>query len=137
MSSGARRQVGAPDRDTQAWWDATRGRQLRVQRCRDCGHAQHYPRALCTACGGDALEMAPTRGTGLVETFTVVHRAPYEGLHPPYVVGLVRLAEGPQLLTNIVGCAPEDVRCGMPVAVTWERLEDGRHLPVFSPDREE
>jgi len=37
------------------------------------------------------------------------------------------------MLTNVIGCAPEDVRVGMPVSVTWEALSDGRQLPLFTP----
>jgi uncharacterized OB-fold protein len=51
----------------------------------------------------------------------------------PYVVALVELAEGPRLMGNIVGCAPDDVTVGMPVRVTWEELSDGRNLPLFEP----
>jgi uncharacterized OB-fold protein len=51
----------------------------------------------------------------------------------PYVVALVELDEGPRLMTNIVGCAPESVSVGMPVQVTWEELSDGRNLPLFAP----
>jgi len=37
----------------------------------------------------------------------------------PYVVAYVQLEEGPQLLTNIVGCDPADVAVGMPVRVEF------------------
>jgi uncharacterized OB-fold protein len=37
------------------------------------------------------------------------------------------------LLTNIVGCEPDAVRCDMPVSVEWEDLPDGRKLPMFTP----
>jgi hypothetical protein len=35
------------------------------------------------------------------------------------------------MLTNVVGCPPDDVRSGMPVTVAWEPLSDGRQLPLF------
>ena len=35
------------------------------------------------------------------------------------------------MMTNVVGCLPDEVRCGMAVAVTWEPLGDGRQLPLF------
>jgi uncharacterized OB-fold protein len=55
------------------------------------------------------------------------------GEEQPYVVALVDLDEGARFMTNIVGCAPEDVRIGMEVRITWEALEDGRNLPLFTP----
>jgi hypothetical protein len=38
-----------------------------------------------------------------------------------------------RMLTNVVGCPPGDVRCGMAVVLTWEPLSDGRQLPLFKP----
>jgi uncharacterized OB-fold protein len=51
----------------------------------------------------------------------------------PYAVALVDLDEGVRLLTNVVDVDAEEVRIGMEVAVTWEPMSDGRHLPVFAP----
>jgi uncharacterized OB-fold protein len=36
------------------------------------------------------------------------------------------------LVTNVVDCAPEDVRCGMAVKVVFEDLPD-HTLPKFRP----
>jgi uncharacterized protein len=116
---------------TQGWWDATRDRRLVVKRCTACGHHQHYPRPLCLSCSSTDLGFEQAAGTGRIHSFTVVHRAPTPELDPPYVVALVRLDEGPTLMTNIVGCHPADVRCEQPVRVDWRALDDGRHLPVF------
>ncbi|MEU8132011.1 Zn-ribbon domain-containing OB-fold protein [Streptodolium elevatio] len=127
-------EVPAPDEVTGPWWDATRERRLVVQRCADCGRLQHYPRALCTACGKTLLEFTGVTGRGRVDTFTVTYRAPRPEIEVPYVVARVRLHEGPILLSTVVGCAPEAVVCDMPVVVDWRPLPDGRALPVFRPD---
>ncbi|WP_433360082.1 Zn-ribbon domain-containing OB-fold protein [Streptosporangium sp. CA-115845] len=123
--------MSAHDEVSEAFWDATRERRLVLQSCRACDHRQHYPRLLCTSCGNTELEFAPISGLGVVDSFTVVHRAPTPGMEPPYVVARVRLAEGPILLTNLIGDA--DWVCDMPVRVDWRPLPDGRHLPVFRP----
>lgn len=127
------RPVSPTDHVTEPWWDATRERRLVVQRCASCGHHQHYPRALCTECASTDLTFVPASGNGTVYSCTVVHRSPHPAFEPPYTVALVRLEEGPVLLTNVTGCAPDEVRCDMPVSVTWEDLPDGRRLPVFRP----
>jgi len=62
-----------------------------------------------------------------------VQRAPAPLPAAPYVVALVRLVEGPLLMTNVVGCDPAEVRCELPVVLTWEAVEDGRNLPLFRP----
>ncbi|WP_329519467.1 Zn-ribbon domain-containing OB-fold protein [Spirillospora sp. NBC_01491] len=114
------------------WWAATADRRLTVQRCRACGHAQHYPRELCTGCGGTDLEFTEVSGHGTVDSFTVVHRAPSPAFQAPYVLARVRLAEGPILLTHLTGPGPW--ACDEPVRVGWRPLPDGRHLPVFEKD---
>ncbi|MBO2447843.1 Zn-ribbon domain-containing OB-fold protein [Actinomadura barringtoniae] len=119
---------------TEPWWDATRERRLTVQQCSACGERQHYPRAICTGCGGTDLEFAEASGRGTVDSFTVVHRAAHPGWETPYVVARVRLAEGPILLTDLVGADPDHWSCDMPVRVTWRPLADGRHLPLFTKE---
>ena len=51
----------------------------------------------------------------------------------PYTVAVVELDEGPHLITNLVGCTPEDVRVGMPVEVTFEDIAPEATLPRFKP----
>ncbi|MEQ6902550.1 OB-fold domain-containing protein [Nocardioides sp. YIM 152588] len=125
--------VPPADEVTAGWWEATGEHRLTVQAC-GCGHAQHPPRALCTACGAtDRLDLAPAAGVAVVDTFTVVHRAPRPDLPTPYVVARVRLPEGPVLLTRLEGADPGSWRIGDPVAVAWQDLDDGRALPYFVP----
>jgi uncharacterized OB-fold protein len=51
----------------------------------------------------------------------------------PYVYAIVELDEGPIIPTNIIGCAPEEVRIDMPVMVVLEEAPNGRVLPKFKP----
>jgi hypothetical protein len=125
-------EVPPADATSQGWWDATRERRLVVQRCTSCQHLQHYPRALCVACGGTRLEWHEVAGSGVVDSFTVVHRG-LSGYDAPYVVARVRLDEGPLLLTNLVGAPVDSWRCDRTVRVAWQSLADGRHLPMFVP----
>lgn len=124
------RPVAEPDVTTQPWWDATREHRLLIQRCDACEAYQHYPRAVCTACGAETLSFVEVSGRGTVYSFTVVQRAPHEAFTPPYTVALVRLAEGPVLLTNLTG----EPACDAPVTLTWIDLPDGRALPTFSTE---
>lgn len=126
--------VAEPDEATRTWWDATREQRLVVQVCGDCGHAQHPPRTLCTGCGRtDTLGHHDSDGTGVVDACTVVMRAPDADHEAPYVVARVRLPEGVVLLSNVVTDDPHSVRIGDPVVVSWQQLDDGRALPVFTP----
>jgi uncharacterized OB-fold protein len=121
---------------SRAFWDATRRRELLLQWCEDCGRAIFYPRAMCPACLGTSFQWREASGEGRVYAVSVQYRpamplpAFQEG---PYAVALVELAEGPRLMSGVVGCDPEQVQVGMPVRLTWEELSDGRNLPLFEP----
>ena len=56
----------------------------------------------------------------------------------PYVAALIELEEQAllTLVSNILDAAPEDVRTGMPVEVTFEQLTGEITLPQFRPRRE-
>jgi uncharacterized OB-fold protein len=127
-------EVPPPDEVTAGWWAATRQHRLVLQCCGGCGHIQHPPRALCTACGAtDQLNWSDASGIGTVDSCTIVERAPSPAFTPPYVVARVRLAEGPVLLTNVVDVPPPVVGIGDDVRLQWRDLPDGRALPVFGP----
>ncbi|NUW40596.1 Zn-ribbon domain-containing OB-fold protein [Nonomuraea rhodomycinica] len=116
--------------DTSAYWAACRRGELVVQRCTDCGRRVHLPEAACPWCGGGGLVFEPVSGDGVVHTCTVVHRsfAPgYRG-REPYVLAWVDLPEGARVFGQVVGCAPDEVRIGMPVRVTF--VDD---LPHWRP----
>jgi uncharacterized OB-fold protein len=127
-------QVPAGDDVTTPWWDATREHRYVLQTCDACGGAQHPPRSICILCHAtDALSFAASPGTGVVDTFTVVHRGPRPDVAVPYVIARVRLDEGPIVITQLVGRDVEAWTIGDAVAVEWHDLDDGRALPVFAP----
>ena len=68
-------------------------------------------------------------------TYSVVHYAPLPGYADdvPYVLATVRLAEGPQMMTNIVGCDWQQVRIGQRLALCWEERGGGIRVPQFTP----
>jgi len=56
-------------------------------------------------------------------------------LGPPYVIAIVELAEGPRLMTNLVGVEadPAKIAIGMPVEVVFEDVSAEIALPRFRP----
>ncbi|MBO0682097.1 MAG: Zn-ribbon domain-containing OB-fold protein [Candidatus Dormibacteraeota bacterium] len=120
---------------TRPYWEAAREGRLVVQRCGACGRLRHPPLHRCPHCHATEVEWTPVEGRGTVYTFTVVEHPTHAALKEavPYVVALVELAEGPRILTNIRGCPPESVRVGMPVRVTFEKVDEVTTLPQFIP----
>lgn len=122
-----------PPEDAGPFLDAAREGRLVIQRCTSCGEHQFYPRKLCVRCGGD-VEWVQASGRGTVHTFTVIHQQGMPGWRDevPYVAAIVDLDEGVRMTTNVVGCAPSDVRIGLPVEVTF--VDEGTYvLPRFRP----
>ena len=120
---------------SEPFWQATRERRLIMQWCRPCERVVFYPREICPSCLGSDLEWRDSPGSGTVYAFSVHYRSGVAEMadRTPYVVALVDLDEGARMMSNIVGCSPEDVAVGMGVRVTWEPLSDGRCLPQFEP----
>ena len=125
-----------PTPETRPFWEAARRHELCVQRCRACGNHFFYPRAACPHCLADDLEWRRVSGRGTLHTFTVVHRG-QRGfpLPAPYVIAIVELAEGPRLMTNLIGIEPDPakIRIGLPVEVVFEDVSAEIALPRFRP----
>jgi len=119
---------------TAEFWRAGADGVLRIARCQACGWRVHPPRPVCPRCRGSELRFEDVSGRGTVHSWTVNRYQWTPGMEPPYVLAEVELVEqeGLRLLTNIVGCAPEEVRIGMPVTVVFERAGDA-WVPVFAP----
>jgi uncharacterized OB-fold protein len=116
------------------WEGAAEGRMM-IQHCDDCEAAIFPPRPLCPKCWSESVSWREASGQARIESFSIVHRAPNETFAPevPYVVALVLLDEGPRMMTNIVGCPPEDVAIDMRVRAVFTQY-DGFVLPQFEPE---
>jgi uncharacterized OB-fold protein len=126
-----------PDAETAPYWEATKRRELVVQRCTSCGTHRFYPRALCPSCHADGVAWVRTRGRGSVYSFTVVHRAPSPAFagKVPYALAIVALDEGPHMLSEIIGTPPAGIAIGMRLSVEFQEIGDGAVLPVFKAER--
>lgn len=109
------------DWESRAYWEGAGRGELVLQRCRTCEVVQHRPRGFCVSCLADDIEHFVASGRGEVHTYTIVRQNQQSNFRHalPYVVAYVQLEEGPQLLTNIVGCDPKAVAIGMPVRVDF------------------
>ncbi len=133
--SRAARPLPAATPASAEYWAGCRRHELLIQRCRDCGGHQFYPRILCAACHGRSLDWVRASGRGTVRSYTIVRRPISEAFSEdvPYVVALVALAEGPTMMSWVVDCPPEKLRVGLAVAVAFDDRPEGVTLPVFRP----
>ena len=123
------------DEESRGFWEALARHELYVQRCRACGTTRYYPRAVCPACLSSETEWLRASGRGTVYSFTVTHQNQAPGFREslPYVMAVVQLDEGPRMMTNVVGCAPDAVKIGMPVQVEYEDVTPEITLAKFKP----
>lgn len=128
------RPVPRPDDVTRPFWEACGRRVLCFQQCTACGHRWLPASVVCPRCWVSDTQWTPASGHATVFSFAVYHRVYHPAFKAllPYVVAVIELAEGPQLVSNVVGIAPQDVRVGMPVRLTFIEVE-GVALPVFRP----
>lgn len=124
-----------PTAESEVFWNACRQERLLLQRCTGCGRWVFYPRAFCPFCWSDALQWLPASGAGRVRGFTVVHKPGHPGwlAAVPYTVAVIRLAEGPTMLSALMDVDPHGVSVGMPVHVRFCPVGDFT-LPFFAPD---
>jgi uncharacterized OB-fold protein len=122
--------------DTAFFWAAVGRGVLAIQRCDGCGTLRHPPAPMCPHCQSLAWQAAPMSGRGRVHSFTVVHHPAVPPFVYPNAIALIELEEGVRLLSQLVGIAPADIALDLPVAVSFETVEDGLVLPLFRPAQE-
>ncbi len=123
------------DEESRGYWEALQRHELYIQRCRDCGTFRFPPRAVCPACLSSAVEWVRASGRGAVYSVTVTHQNQAPGFRDdlPYVLAIVELSEGPRLMTNVVGCAPDAVHIGMAVEIVYDDVTAEVTLAKFRP----
>ncbi len=123
--------------DTEFFWAGTAARELRIQRCGNCGALRHPPGPMCPRCGGAQRNpgggpgYVAAAGTGEVYSYVVHHHPQVPGKTLPLVIALVELPEGVRVLGDMPGVAPDQVRIGLPVRVGFDRIDDDLTLPVW------
>lgn len=130
------RPAPVPEPEAAEYWTAARNGRLLVQCCQRCGNHQLYPRDRCIVCRGP-VEWVEASGRGTIYSYTVIRQnyaRPFRDWIP-YVVALVDLAEGPRVMSNVVGCDPEEVHVGMAVrASRFDVVSEEAGIALFEPE---
>lgn len=131
MTTG--RPLPVPTPETAHFWEGTRLGELRLQACRGCGHTYFPPRPFCPSCASKEVEVVRASGRGSLHSYVISH-LPAPGFEPPYAIAVVKLEEGPKMLTNIVGtpCDPALLQLDHPVQVSFETINEQITLPMFT-----
>ncbi len=121
---------------TEPFWAAAAEHRLVVPRCTNCGTFRFPPAAFCWTCRHQDVDWVEHDGDAELYSFTVMRHAviPTVADALPIVIGVVELpaTNGCRLIANVIGCAPEAVSIGMPLALDWYDVEEGS-VPCFRP----
>ena len=125
-----------PNPDTVEFWNGCKREELLIQKCSNCGQYRYEPRAACPNCLSFNANWVKVSGRGKVYSFVVYRRppAPNWAHAVPYVVAIVELDDcGVRMISNIIGCKPEEVRIGMELEAVFEKANEEITLPRFRP----
>ena len=117
------------------YWSSLREHGVKVQRCEECSRYMVPPASHCPGCLSTRLAWTPLSGKGKVHATVTVEHAPMASFKgdTPYNVALVDLEEGVRVWTNVIGCAPAEVVCDMPVEACYEDATAEFTLLKFKP----
>jgi uncharacterized OB-fold protein len=102
--------VPAPSLESQPYWDGLREQKLMMPWTQTAGH-------------------------GRIFSYVVYHRVyhPAFAQEVPYAVAVIELDEGPRMISNVIGIAPDKLVCDMKVEVAYEPITEAITLPKFKP----
>jgi uncharacterized OB-fold protein len=122
-----------PTPETRHFWDGCKEGELRLQRCVSCTESYFPPRPFCPKCGNREVEVYKASGKGVLWSYVINQRPRPDMGTEPYAIAVVKLAEGPTMMTNIVNCpqTPEALVLDMPLEVAFEKIDDEITLPLF------
>lgn len=121
--------------DHAEFWVATKAHELKLQKCDRCGRFWYYPGPVCHYCSSREFTWTAVSGTGTIYSYSVLERAkgnPFED-DVPITIILVRLEEGPVMMSNLIDYEPGQLAIDAPVTVDYEDVDDQVTLPVFRP----
>jgi len=119
--------------DNAPFYEAARRGELRLQRCRACRRWRHYPRPACPDCQSREYDWERASGRGAVYTWTIVRGPTLPAFQAklPYNVVDVVLEEGVHFVSEVLDCAPDELRAGMAVEAVFVAVTEEVTLVKF------
>ena len=115
------------------YWQAAKRHEFIAQKCRACGYIHLPPGPVCTNCLSSDQEWVRLSGRGTIYSYGIYYQLWHSGFKEdiPYNVALIQLAEGPQIISQVVGCKNEELDCGLEVEVVFDDVTPEITLPKF------
>jgi hypothetical protein len=126
-----------PSLHSEAYWNGCRQHRLLYQRCAACGYDGLGAFTVCARCQATSPTWEASAGRGRLYSWTVVWHPPDPRFRVPYAPAVVRLDEGPFMMSAVIGCEPDALREGLELAVVFHAASDDITLPYFAPPSED
>lgn len=126
------RPVPRPSPETIPFWEACLEQRFTLPKCKKCGSFWFPPSSFCPECWSSDWNWEEASGSGAIHSFVIFRRQYHPAFETPYAVGVVRLKEGPRILSRIVTSNPEKLQVGISVKLLWDRVEEWS-IPAFQP----
>jgi uncharacterized OB-fold protein len=88
---------------------------------------------MCPYCHSLERQVVLLSGEGTVQSWTVPRHPPALGFQEPPIVAVIRLKEGVNFVSNLVGVKLQEIKIDMPVTVSFEPTMGNHKVPVFKP----
>jgi hypothetical protein len=117
------------------FWDGCREGVLRLQRCNSCKSLRYPIASVCPTCLSTEYAWEQMSGRAEVYTFGVFRHVYNDAWsnRAPYAVAIVKLEEGPFMITDLVDVVVDDVKVGMAVKVSFDSMTPDVSIPRFQP----
>lgn len=113
------------------FWESVAARDMKLQRCADCGEWRYPAGPICAACNSERAVWERVSGRATILSWVVFHKTYLPAYPAPHKVIAVRLEEGPILISNLEGPEPEGSWIGEQVRLRYSTMPDGMVLPRF------
>jgi uncharacterized OB-fold protein len=105
---------------------------LEAGKCTGCGEVSFPPRSICPGCSSKNFETVKLSEEGTIVTFTVIRVASEKfAKQTPFVVGIVELADGVRITTQIADVDVDSISIGQPVRMIFRNIQEDGHAGVL------
>ncbi len=121
--------IPVPSSESKPYWDGLRDQQV------DDAALRRLPGLLVSALAAlpalqlRQVDLDAASGRGRIFSYVVYHRVYHPGFadEVPYAVAVIELDEGPRMISNVIGIAPDKLVCDMQVEVVYQSHHRGDH----------
>ena len=94
-----------------------------------------YPRLYCIHCFSEDIGWVEASGKGKIYSYSVTLSNPVSQFVDdlPFTIAIIELDEGVRMLSHMVNCDHDKLKCDMRVEVVFEDITEKFSLPKFQP----